>query len=93
MILRGQRQRVYEAEVEIRRLIADLPQYEQIEMFVPENVCGYLIGKNGSAIKEIRDISKARLNFDRKIIDNFENKKYSRLTISGTSEQISSAKV
>ena len=54
---------------------------------------GYLIGKNGSHIKDIRDSSKARLNMDRKIIDNLENKKFSRLIISGTSEQISAAKV
>lgn len=93
LIIRGQRHHVYEAEVEIRRLIADLPEYKQIEMFIPENMCGYLIGKNGSHIKEIRDGSKARLNMDRKIIDNFENKKFSRLIISGTSEQISAAKV
>ncbi len=62
-------------------------------MFIPENICGYLIGKNGSHIKDIRDSSKARLNMDRKIIDNLENKKFSRLIISGTSEQISAAKV
>jgi len=62
-------------------------------MFIPENICGYLIGKNGSHIKDIRDSSKARLNMDRKIIDNFENKKFSRLIISGTSEQIAAAKV
>jgi hypothetical protein len=62
-------------------------------MFIPENICGYLIGRNGSHFKEIRDSSKARLNMDRKIIDNLENKKFSRLIISGTSEQISAAKV
>lgn len=62
-------------------------------MFVPENACGYLIGKNGTSIKEIREISKAKLNFDRKIIDHLENKRLSRLVISGTREQISSAKV
>ncbi|UJR31634.1 hypothetical protein I4U23_019116 [Adineta vaga] len=92
LIIRGQRKHVYEAEVEIRRLIADLPQYEQIEMFIPENVCGYLIGRNGCNIKDIRDSSKARLNMDRKIIDNLENKNFSRLIISGTSEQIAAAK-
>lgn len=93
LIIRGQRQHVYEAEVEIRRLIADLPQYEQAEMFIPEHVCGYLIGRNGSHIKEIRDTSKARLSMDRKIIDNLENKRFSRLVISGTCEQIAAAKV
>ena len=93
MIVRGQRRCVYEAEVEVRRLIAELPRYEEIEMFVPENACGYLIGKNGATIKEIRDTSKAKFNFDRKIIDHSENKRFSRLIISGTAEQISSAKV
>lgn len=93
LIIRGQRRCVYQAEVELRRLIADLPRYEEIEMFVPENACGYLIGKNGVTIKEIRDVSKAKLSFDRKIIDHAENKRFSRLTISGTAEQISSAKV
>ncbi|CAF0734136.1 unnamed protein product [Adineta steineri] len=92
LVIRGQRQQVYEAEVEIRRVIADLPQYEQIEMFIPENMCGYLIGRNGSHIKDIRDSSKARLNMDRKIIDNLENKTFTRLIISGTSEQIAAAK-
>ena len=92
LIIRGQRNHVYEAEVEIRRLIADLPQYQQIEMFIPEQACGYIIGKNGSHIKEIRDSSKARLNMDRKIIDNLENKKFSRLIISGTSEPDNSSK-
>jgi hypothetical protein len=62
-------------------------------MFIPEHACGYLIGKNGSHIKEIRDSSKARLNMDRKIIDNLEKKNFSRLIISGTSEQIAAAKV
>ena len=62
-------------------------------MFIPEHICGYIIGRNGSNIKDIRDTSKARLNMDRKIIDNFENKKFSRLIISGTNEQISAAKV
>lgn len=93
LIIRGQRNHVYEAEVEIRRIIADLPQYQQVEMFIPDNACGYLIGKNGSNIKDIRESSKARLSFDRKIIDNLENKRFSRLIISGTSEQISAAKV
>ena len=79
--------------MEIHRLIADLPQYDQIEMFIPENVCGYLIGRNGSHIKEIRDSSKARLNMDRKMIDNSANKNFSRLIISGTNEQIAAAKV
>ncbi|CAF0782804.1 unnamed protein product [Rotaria sordida] len=92
LIIRGQRHHVYEAEVEIRRLIADLPQYQQIEMFIPDYACGYIIGKNGSNIKDIRDSTKARLNLDRKIIDNLENKKFSRLIISGTSEQIAAAK-
>ncbi|CAF3904062.1 unnamed protein product [Rotaria magnacalcarata] len=92
LIMRGQRHHVYEAEVEMRRLIADLPQYQQIEMFIPDHACGYLIGKNGSHIKDIRDSSKARLSLDRKIIDNLENKRFSRLIISGTSEQISAAK-
>ena len=62
-------------------------------MFIPEYACGYLIGKNGSNIKEIRDTSKARLNMDKKIIDNLEKKSFSRLIISGTSEQIAAAKV
>ncbi|CAF4243050.1 unnamed protein product [Rotaria socialis] len=92
LIIRGERHHVYEAEVEMRRLIADLPQYQQIEMFIPDHACGYLIGKNGSHIKNIRDSSKARLSLDRKIIDNLENKRFSRLIISGTSEQISAAK-
>ena len=93
MIIRGQREKVYEAEVDVRRLIADLPQYLNIEMFIPENMCGYLIGKNGSNFKQIRDSSKARLDMDRKIIDNLENKNFSRLIISGTHEQIAAAKV
>ncbi|CAF4715668.1 unnamed protein product [Rotaria sp. Silwood1] len=92
LIIRGQRYHVYEAEVEIRRLIADLPQYQQIEIFIPDYACGYIIGKNGSNIKDIRDSTKARLNMDRKIIDNLENKKFSRLIISGTNEQIVAAK-
>ncbi|CAF3679907.1 unnamed protein product [Rotaria socialis] len=92
LIIRGERHHVYEADVEMRRLIADLPQYQQIEMFIPDHACGYLIGKNGSHIKNIRDSSKARLSLDRKIIDNLENKRFSRLIISGTSEQISAAK-
>ncbi|CAF1336961.1 unnamed protein product [Adineta ricciae] len=92
LIIRGQQHHVYEAEVEIRRMIADLPQYEQIEMFIPENACGYLIGRNGATIRDIRDTSKARLNMDKKIIDNVEKKNFSRLIISGTSEQIAAAK-
>jgi hypothetical protein len=62
-------------------------------MFIPDNACGYIIGKNGSTIKDIRDSTKARLNIDGKIIDNLENKTFSRLIISGTNEQISAAKV
>ena len=77
----------------MRRFIADLPQYEQVDMFIPEHACGYLIGKNGATIREIRDSSKARLNMDRKMIDNVENKRFNRLVISGTAEQISTAKV
>lgn len=84
---------MFEAEVEVHRLVADLPRFEQIEMFIPDYACGYLIGKNGSTIKEIRDSSRARLNIDRKIIDHLENKRFSRLIISGTNEQISAAKV
>lgn len=62
-------------------------------MFVPEKICGYLIGKNGSNFKQIRDSTKARLDMDRKIIDHLENQNFSRLIISGTQEQIAAAKV
>ena len=62
-------------------------------MFIPENACGYLIGRNGSHLRSIRESSKARLNIERKIIDNAANKRFSRLIISGTNEQIAAAKV
>ena len=93
LLIRGQRELVYQAEIELRRMIADLPRYEQIEVFVPENACGFLIGRNGSSIREIRDCSKARLNFEKNIIDHCENQRLTRLTISGTNEQIATAKV
>ena len=64
-----------------------------MEMFIPDYACGYLIGKHGSSIKDIQESSKARLTMEGKIIDNLEKKKFSRLIISGTSEQIAAAKV
>ncbi|CAF0795568.1 unnamed protein product [Didymodactylos carnosus] len=92
LVIRGHRNNVYEAEVEIRRMIADMPEYKEIELFIPEKSCGYIIGKGGACIREIRETTGARLNFDKKIIDNLENTVYNRLVIYGTNDQITTAK-
>jgi ATPase (PilT family) len=38
-------------------LIANTPEYVEVEMFVPKEACGQIIGKGGQNIKEMCSLS------------------------------------
>ena len=60
-LVRGTNVNVHRAELEIKRLILDMGTLLTEEFYVPEYVCGRLIGRNGVSIKEICSISNCKV--------------------------------
>ena len=55
------------AELEIKRIIVDMGSLLTEEYYVPDSVCGRLIGKGGSSIKEICNSSNCKVKINDKI--------------------------
>jgi hypothetical protein len=66
LVIRGSRVEVQRAELEIKRMLVDMPVTFTEKLFVPEYACGLIIGKGGANIKEMQSISSCRIN----LIDN-----------------------
>lgn len=108
IVIRGSNINAQQAELEIKRLILDIPIVLTEEYYVPDYACGRIIGKGGANIREISQASNCRVKLNDKIFHSDNHKQISDLvtqgptedsfskktiTISGSVEQISCAKV
>ena len=55
--IRGEREKVLNAEIKINQLISEVPKVMKSEMFVPDGACGVIIGKKGNNIRELVNAS------------------------------------
>ena len=55
--IRGEREKVHGAEMKIRKLIAETPVFVKVEVLVPQEACGRIIGRGGQTIREMSNIS------------------------------------
>ena len=86
--VRGLAEDVQMAEILIQQTISQQPRLESLVMTVPSGCCGRIIGRDGDTIRDIQRISGAKVDVDRD--DNHSVER--RITIKGTSKQISEAK-
>lgn len=55
--IKGEREKVLNAEMKIKQLISEIPKVIEDEMLIPEETCGRIIGKGGQNIRELRSIT------------------------------------
>ena len=101
--IRGPKLNVYQAELELKKLLLDSPAHFQEDYLVRDNVCGRLIGKKGANIKELCKFVNCKINIGE--VDEIssqatkkssfmnQDNKFKKLTICGTIDQIEIAKV
>jgi hypothetical protein len=76
---------VGQAELEIKRLILDIPVQLTEEYYVPEYACGRIIGRSGVNIKDIQKMSNCQV----KVVDGVRKSCSTFSTGSASSNQIS----
>ena len=69
MLIRGSNVDVQKAELEIKRMILDMPVCLTEDYYVPDYACGRIIGKCGSTIKELSNLSNCKI----KIVDRIKS--------------------
>jgi len=89
--IRGQREKVRDAEQKIYAIIAETPKYVETEVFVPSDTCGRIIGKGGQNIREMCSVSGAKILLERNETPSLGNQR--RVTLSGTTVQVEYAKL
>jgi hypothetical protein len=61
LVIRGASLNVGLAELEIKKILLDMPVFLTEEYYVPDYACGRIIGSKGSNIKEISSASSCRV--------------------------------
>jgi tudor domain-containing protein 2 len=61
MLIRGTKTDVQKAELEIKRLIVDMPVFLSGNYYVPDYACGRIIGRGGQSIKEMQKMSNCKI--------------------------------
>ena len=89
--VRGLAEDVQMAEILIQQTISQQPRLESLVMTVPSGCCGRIIGRQGDTIRDIQRISGAKVDVERGDSLGLSNPER-RITIKGTSKQISEAK-
>ena len=90
--VRGLAEDVQMAEILIQQTISQQPRLESLVMTVPSGCCGRIIGRQGDTIRDIQRISGAKVDVERGDSLGGVNSMERRITIKGTSKQISGAK-
>lgn len=105
MVVRGSAACAQRAELEIKRLVLDMPIALTKEFLVPEYACGRIIGRGGGAVREMSLLSNCKIQVDKKcvkdiskndftVIGNLENLNTCKVvSLTGSFEQIETAKV
>lgn len=89
LVIRGEREKVLACEKKIKEIVANAPKYVDLEMFIPQEACGHVIGKGGQNIREICDVSGAKVKVD----NSSSLGSLKRVTISGITTQVDTAKL
>jgi len=89
-VIRGTADTAQQAELEIRKIIAEQPTILMEEILIPQKVVGRIIGKGGESIRQLSRLSGAKINVDRDTNPRPDDKKIVR--IQGTFEAITNAK-
>lgn len=90
LLIQGEREKVKRAEIVIKKVIAEQPVIRTEDVFVPQRACGRIIGKGGQTIRHMSAVSGAKIRID-PTSDDISNP-LRKCTITGTSDQIASAK-
>ena len=80
------------AKILIQQTISQQPRLESLVMTVPSGCCGRIIGRQGDTIREIQRASGAKVDVERGDSHGGVNSMERKITIRGTSKQISEAK-
>jgi len=88
--IRGEREKVLNAEIKINQLISEVPKVTKSEMFVPDGACGIIIGKKGNNIRELVNASGAKITIEPNEDRNLEGLR--KVLLQGTPQQIEYAK-
>ncbi|PSN39206.1 Tudor and KH domain-containing protein [Blattella germanica] len=89
-VIRGTPEAAQLAESLIHDIILNQPLIETYEMFVPQNACGRIIGRNGDTIRSISSTSNAKITIENSTTR--EPNTTRRVTIKGSVDQIELAK-
>ena len=60
--IRGEREKVHNAEARIKKIIAETPPIVSEEVSVPQSAVGRIIGRMGQTIRELSRASGKKLN-------------------------------
>ncbi|ESO89711.1 hypothetical protein LOTGIDRAFT_124728 [Lottia gigantea] len=91
VIIHGTSASAQQAEIMIRKIIADMPAILTEEIQVPAVALGRIIGRGGENVREISRISKAKIYIER-TADDFNKLGTRKVTITASKEQIDLAK-
>lgn len=91
VIIRGVAKDLSEAERLVMKVVSDAPVVEVYEMYVPQQACGMIIGRNGDNIRLICQSSQAKVVVDRAPYSH-DKSTIRRVTIKGSLSQIATAK-
>lgn len=89
--IRGLAKDLAEAERLIMKVVVETPVLEVYEMYVPQQACGMIIGRNGDNIRLICQASQAKVTVEHSSFCHDKNAPR-RVTIRGTLGQIATAK-
>lgn len=90
VVIRGNTESAQNAELLIRKIIADMPVIITEEIFVPSRALGRIIGRNGESVKHMSRSSKAKIIIERTQDESRDTPR--SVTITGTRDQIDLAK-
>lgn len=90
VVIRGNTESAQNAELLIRKIIADMPVIITEEIFVPSRALGRIIGRNGETVKSMSRSSKAKIIIERTRDESRDTPR--SVTITGTRDQVDLAK-
>ncbi|XP_064645096.1 tudor and KH domain-containing protein-like isoform X2 [Lineus longissimus] len=91
VLIRGNMESAQNAELKIRKIIAEQPDVVVEEIHVPQRMLGKIIGRGGENIRQMMRISKCRINISRSGGDRGPNT-LTPVELKGSQEQIETAK-
>lgn len=91
LTISGERDKVYEAEIHVCKMISEQPKFVDESMIIPQESVGRVIGKGGKTIRELQSVSGAKILVDR--IQQSSDSTERCVQLSGTTVQVEYAKL